>query len=89
MSNSAAKRGTEPSTPSGAASPAEPAADRSPPRPLKPRPALLAATSLLFAGWVLFLAGLYFKTEYPRRSTAPRPDAKGVLVPEAPTPPRR
>jgi hypothetical protein len=89
MPNSAAKRGTTPSAPAGAAPPAEPTAAAFPPRPLKPRPVLLAVTSLVFAGWVVFLVSLYFKTEYPRRSTAPRPDAKGVLIPEAPSQPRR
>ena len=67
------------------ASPAESPEISFPPQPLKPRPVLLGVLSLLFAGWVAFLVVLYFKTEFPRRSTAPRPDAKGVLPPDAPT----
>jgi hypothetical protein len=50
---------------------------------------LLAVLCLVFAGWVTFLVSLYFKTEYPRRSIAPRPDAKGVLVPDALAQPAR
>ena len=54
--------------------------------PLKPRPGLLAALSVVFALWVSFLVVLYFKTVYPRRSTAPRPDASGsVLEQDRPT----
>jgi hypothetical protein len=45
---------------------------------------LLAVLSLIFAGWVVFLVALYLKTEYPHRSTAPRPDAKGLPIPDAP-----
>ena len=88
MANSSAKRVTRPPAAPRAAGPAEAAGnDLPPPRPLKPRPVLLAVLSVVFAGWVVFLAALYFKTEYPRRSTAPRPDAKGVLPAEAPTQP--
>jgi len=49
---------------------------------LKPRPVLFKAVSAIFALWVAFLVVLYFKTVYPRRSSAPRPDARGVLRPE-------
>ena len=42
-----------------------------PARPLKPRPALLAVMSVVFALWMAFLIALYFKTSHPRRSTAP------------------
>ena len=91
MANGSAKRVTQPPAAHAAAParPAEAADDFPPPQPLKPRPVLLAAMSVVFAGWVIFLAALYFKTEYPRRSTAPRPDAKGVLPPEAATQPAR
>ena len=91
MAASAAKRGTKPPTdPLGSAAPASAEeAKKGDLRvdPLKPRPVLLAVTSLVFAGWVAFLVALYVKTEYPRRSIAPRPDAKGDLVPamSAPT----
>jgi len=60
-----------------------------PPRPLKPRPILFAFLCLVFTLWAGFLLALYFKTEYPRRSVAPRPDAKGNLVPEVSPPARR
>lgn len=60
-----------------------------PARPLKPRPVLFTTLSVAFALWVAFLVALYFKTEYPRRSVAPRPDAKGNLVAPAPTPDAR
>ena len=54
-------------------------------RPLKPRPALLAVTSVIFALWVGFLVALYFKTDHPRRSTAPRPDASGAVLTDPPS----
>jgi hypothetical protein len=69
------------------ASPADAPEISFPPQPLKPRPVLLAVLALVFAGWVTFLVALYFKTEYPRRSTAPRPDARGVLPSDAPNRP--
>ena len=59
------------------------------PDPFKPRPRLLALLSCVFALWVTFLLALYFKTEYPGRSTAPRPDAQGNLSHPAPTPSER
>jgi hypothetical protein len=71
------------------ASPAEADEISFPPQPLKPRPVLLSVLALVFAAWVTFLVSLYFKTEYPRRSTAPRPDAKGVIAPDAPTQPAK
>jgi hypothetical protein len=95
MPSSAAKRGTKPPADSpghAAAASSYPAESAAPPvRPLKPRPKLLAVTSIVFALWVAFLVGLYFKTVYPRRSTAPRPDAKGMISPDAPAhaPPSR
>jgi hypothetical protein len=77
-SRSAQRESQPPADPPGA--PAE-----FPPQPLKPRPILLAALSVIFALWVAFLVALYVKTEYPHRSTAPRPDARGVPVPNEPT----
>jgi hypothetical protein len=53
-----------------------------PPDPLKPRPVLFKVLCVVFAVWVVFLVALYFKTAYPRRSTAPRPDAQGALRPQ-------
>jgi hypothetical protein len=67
------------------ASPAEADENSFTPKPLKPRPVLLSVLALVFAAWVAFLVSLYFKTEYPRRSTASRLDAKGVPPPDAPT----
>jgi hypothetical protein len=51
------------------------------PDPLKPRPVLFKVLGLVFGLWVVFLGALYFKTVYPRRSTAPNPDAQGSLRP--------
>jgi len=50
---------------------------------------LFAVLCLVFTLWAGFLVALYFKTEYPRRSVAPRPDAKGNLVPESSAPAAR
>ena len=88
MPSSAAKRGTKPPADSrGSAPPAskeEAATGALLVRSLTPRPKLLAVLSTLFALWVAFLVGLYFKTIHPSRSTAPRPDAKGDITPDAP-----
>ena len=89
VSGSSKRAKNAPASPPGGsapANPAEPNASPFPPRPLKPRPLLLTVISIVFVLWVGFLVTLYFKTEYPRRSIAPRPDAKGNLVPEAPAP---
>ena len=53
-----------------------------PPDPLKPRPVLFRVLGVVFALWVAFLVVLYFKTVYPRRSTAPHPYAQGALRPQ-------
>jgi hypothetical protein len=52
------------------------------PDPLKPRPVLFKVLGVVFALWVAFLVALYFKTVYPRHSSAPSPDAQGALRPE-------
>ncbi len=86
-----AKRGkTPPAAPPAGSAPApdkESPAQAFPPRPLKPRPKLLALLAVVFSLWVAFLVALYFRTIYPRRLTSPRPDAKGVVVPDAPAQP--
>ena len=55
--------------------------------PLQPRPTLFKVLCAAFALWVGFLVVLYFKTVYPGRSTAPRPDAAGMIRPDATTSP--
>lgn len=48
-------------------------------RPLKPRPRLFVALSVLFGLWVAFLLTLYFTTIPARRSTVPGYDAQGTI----------
>lgn len=86
---SSAKKGKKPAAPppdaSQGESPAGQDSHAAPVQPLQPRPRLFALTAVVFAVWVLFLVGLYFKTVPPHRSTAPKPDASGAVLPSDPS----